>query len=107
LIDLGQFRDHYVSGRENTTLPIKFISELSLFCSITLNLCGKNEITCHSSCKMILEQKPVIFHATSDFGDGGSWYDWCLVEWVDNDEQHNTYPGKILDFSVSIIWYMR
>ncbi len=48
---------------------------------------------------MILEQRPVIFHATSDFGDDGSWYDWCLVKWADNDEQHNTYPGKILGFS--------
>ncbi len=48
--------------------------------------------------KMILEQRPVIFHATLDFGDDGSWYDWCLVEWVDNDEQHKTYPGKILGF---------
>jgi hypothetical protein len=47
---------------------------------------------------MILEQRPVGFHATSDFGDDGSWYDWCLVEWVDNKEQHNTYPGKILGF---------
>jgi hypothetical protein len=29
--DLGQFRDHYVSGRENKTLPIKFIRGLSFF----------------------------------------------------------------------------
>ena len=47
---------------------------------------------------MILEQRPVILHATLDFGDDGSWYDWCLVEWVDNNKQHNTYPGKILGF---------
>jgi hypothetical protein len=47
---------------------------------------------------MILEQRPVIFHATLDFGDDGSWYYWCLVKWVDNDDQHNTYPGKILGF---------
>ncbi len=96
--DLGQFRDHYVSGRDNTTLPIKFIRGLSLFCLITLNLHGKTEITCHTLCKMILEQRPVIFHATLDFGDDRSWYDWCLVEWVDNDDKHNTYPGKILGF---------
>jgi hypothetical protein len=25
-------------------------------------------------------------------------YDWCLVKWVDNDEQHDTCPGKILGF---------
>jgi hypothetical protein len=47
---------------------------------------------------MILEQRPVIFHATLDFGDDGSWYNWCLVEWVNNDEEHNTYPGKIFGF---------
>jgi hypothetical protein len=47
---------------------------------------------------MFLEQRPVIFHATSDFGDDGSWYDWCLVEWVDNDDQRNTYPGNTLGF---------
>ncbi len=96
--DLGQFEDHYVSGRKKTTLPIKFIHGLSLYCSRTLNLHGKNKITCHTSCKMILEQRPVIFHATSDFGDDESWYDWCLVKWVKNDEQQNTYPGKILGF---------
>jgi hypothetical protein len=88
----------YVSGREKNTLPIKFIRGLSLFCSTNLNLCVKNEITCYTSCKMILKQRPVIFHATSDFGDDGSWYNWCLVEWVDNNKQHNTYPGKILGF---------
>jgi hypothetical protein len=90
LDDLDQFRYHYVSGRDNTTLPIKFICGLSLFCSITLNLCGKTEITCHTSCKMILEQRPVIFHVTFDFGDDRSWYDWCLVKWVNNDYQRNT-----------------
>jgi hypothetical protein len=47
---------------------------------------------------MILEQRPAIFHATLNFGDDRSWYDWCLVKWVDNDEQHETYPGKILGF---------
>jgi hypothetical protein len=95
LDDLGQFRDHYVSGRDNTTLQKKIIYGLSLFCLITLNFCGKTEITCHTLCKMILEQRPIIFHATLDFGfgDEGSWYDWCLVECVDNDDQHNTYPG--------------
>ncbi len=52
-----------VSGRENKTLPIKFIRERSLFYLTNLNLCGKNKISCHMSCKMILEQRPVIFHA--------------------------------------------
>jgi hypothetical protein len=47
---------------------------------------------------MILEQMPIIFHATLYFGDDESWYNWCLVEWVDYDEQCNTYPGKILGF---------
>jgi hypothetical protein len=63
-----------------------------------LNPNGKNKIACHTSCKMILEQKPVIFHATLDLGDDRSWYDWCLVEWVDNNKQHNIYPSKILGF---------
>jgi hypothetical protein len=54
------------------------------------------------SCKMIFEQRPVIFHVTSDFGfgDDGSWYNWCLVKWVNNDEQHNTYCGKLLGFFI-------
>jgi hypothetical protein len=47
---------------------------------------------------MFLEQRPVIYHATSDLGDDGSWHNWRLVEWVNNDNQHNTYPGKILGF---------
>jgi hypothetical protein len=58
----------------------------------------ENKVTCHMLCKMILEQRPVIFHATLDFGDDRSWDNWCLVEWGDNEKQHNTYPGKILGF---------
>ncbi len=47
---------------------------------------------------MIVEQRHVLFQATSEFGEDGSWYDWCLVEWVDNEEQWMTYPAKILGF---------
>jgi hypothetical protein len=73
LDDLGKFRDHYVSGRGNTTLPMKFIHGLSLFCLITLNLCGENEITCHTLCKMILDKGQSYFtpHWTSEMTDHG------------------------------------
>ncbi len=47
---------------------------------------------------MIVEQRHVLFHATSEFEDDGSWYNWCLVEWVDNEEQWMTYHAKILGF---------
>jgi hypothetical protein len=46
LDDLGQFRDHYVSGSNVTRLPIQFIRGLSLYYTSTLNLCGKIKITC-------------------------------------------------------------
>ncbi len=34
----------------------------------------------------------------ASFGDKGQqWYDWCLVNWTENDEER-TYPAKILGF---------
>jgi hypothetical protein len=70
----------------------------SLFCSTTLNLCGEMRLPaiCHD--KWFLKKGQSFFHAILDFGDDGSWYNWCLVKWVSNNEQHNTYPGKILGF---------
>jgi hypothetical protein len=84
--------------KKKLTLPLKFIQGLSLYCLRTLNLRENNTITCYTSCKMIVEQRHVLFHATSEFGDDRAWYDWCLVEWVDNEEQWMTYPAKILGF---------
>jgi hypothetical protein len=47
---------------------------------------------------MMHENRNVTFCSTCNFGDDGEWYDWCLVEWIDDDEESNTYPGKILGF---------
>ncbi len=47
---------------------------------------------------MRLENRNVTFCLTCNFGDDGEWYDLCLVEWIDDDEESNTYPGKILGF---------
>ncbi len=34
----------------------------------------------------------------ASFGDKGQqWYDWCLVNWTENDEEQ-MYPAKILGF---------
>jgi hypothetical protein len=47
---------------------------------------------------MNLENRSVTICATSNYGYDGQWYNWCLVEWIDQNEEHNTYPGKILGF---------
>jgi hypothetical protein len=55
-------------------------------------------VTCYTSCNINLENRNVTFYSTCNFGDDGDWYDWCLLEWIDDNEERNTYPGKILGF---------
>ncbi len=74
LDDLGQFRDHYVSGRENKTLPIKFICGLSLFCLTTLNLHGKT-------------RSPAIRHVRWFLNKGQSYF---TLHWTLEMTDHGT-----------------
>jgi hypothetical protein len=89
--------DHSVSNK-NRQLPLKFIHGLLVFTAKKIKFGGRHNITCYTSCQMNLENRSVIFHATSNYGDDGKWRNWCLVEWIDQNEEHNTYPGKILGF---------
>jgi hypothetical protein len=47
---------------------------------------------------MPIQGRHIIFRAVASFGDKGQkWYDWCLVNWTENDVVR-TYPAKILGF---------
>jgi hypothetical protein len=47
---------------------------------------------------MQIQGRDKIFRAVASFGDKGQqWYDWCLVNWIKNDEE-GTYPARILEF---------
>jgi hypothetical protein len=97
LDDNGQFMDHPVSNK-NIQLPLKFIHGLLVITARKFNLHGRHVITCYTSYQMNLENISVTFCATSNYGDDGQWCDWCLVEWIDHNEEQNTYPGNILGF---------
>jgi hypothetical protein len=95
--EFGTFTDHKVIG--NVKLPLVYICAVSTFASSThFKHCGRLSIAGYTSCKMNINTKDATLQATSNYGDDGQWYDWCLVEWADHNEQPNTYPGKILAF---------
>ncbi len=97
LDEFGKFTDHKVIG--NVKLPLVYIRAVSTFASSThFNHHGRLSITGYTSCKMNINTKDATLQATSNYGNDGQWYDWCLAEWVDHNEQCNTYPGKILGF---------
>jgi hypothetical protein len=97
LDEFGTFIDHKVIG--NVKLSLVYIRAVSTF---ALSTCfdppGRLSITGYTSCKMNINTKDATLRATSNYGNDGQWYDWCLVEWVDHNEQRNTYPRKNLGF---------
>jgi hypothetical protein len=97
LEDIGIFTDYSVSTN-HLTPPLKFVCGLAVVSGTKFNLRGINRITCYTSCKIYLENRCVTFCSTCNFGDDGYWYNWCLIEWVDNNEVRNTYTGKILGY---------
>ncbi len=99
LDEFGTFTDHKVIG--NVKLPLVYICAVSTFASSTrFNHRGRLSIAGYTSCNGNINTKDATLQATSNYGNDGQWYDWCLVEWVDHNEQCNTYPGKFLDFSI-------
>jgi hypothetical protein len=98
LEDIGIFMDSSVSTN-NLTPPLTFICELSMFSATKFNLCGIKRVTCYTSCKMYLENRYVTFSSTCNFGDDGYWYDWCLIEGVNNNEVRKHILGKFLVIS--------
>lgn len=60
------------------------------------NCKGKNLINGFSCCKMIIEERYTKFRC-SDWYMGDKWYDWCMVDFVGEDNSNNvSYPAKIL-----------
>ncbi len=97
LEDMGIFKEYSVSNK-NKNPPLKFIRGISVYAATQFHQCGMTTVTCYTSCNMNLENRNVTFCSTCNFGDDGDWYYWCLVEWIDDNEEKNTYPGKILGF---------
>jgi hypothetical protein len=97
LEDMGIFTEYSVSNK-NKNPPLKCICRISIYAATQFHQCGMTTVTCYTSCNMNLENKNVTFCSTCNFGEDGDWYDWCLVEWIDDNEERNTYPGKILGF---------
>jgi hypothetical protein len=75
-----------LSTKKHTNLPTKFVQAVSLhaaqfYHSPTYTVVG------YTACKMPLQGRDEIFRAVASFGGKGQkWYDWCLVNWLENDE---------------------
>jgi hypothetical protein len=50
--------------------------------------------------RWIFENTSVTLYGTSNYGDNGKRYNWILVEWINHNEERNTYPGKIPGFFI-------
>jgi hypothetical protein len=48
-----------------------------------------------TACKLQLEGRDEIFHATSSYGTKSEWYDWCLIQWHGFNE---SYAARTLGF---------
>ena len=60
------------------------------------NCKGKHSINGYACCKMIIEGRCTTFRC-SDLYMGDRWYDWCMVDFVGEDNNSNvSYPAKIL-----------
>jgi hypothetical protein len=85
------------STKKHTNLPTKFVQAVSLhaaqfYHSPTYTVVG------YTACKMPIQGRHKIFRAVASFGDKGQkWYDWCLVNWTENDVVR-MYPAKILGY---------
>jgi hypothetical protein len=82
---------------QKTKLPTKFVQAVSLH---TAKYYHKSTYTVvgYTAYKMQIHGRGKIFRAIASFGDKGQpWYDWCLVNWTENDEERK-YPAKILGF---------
>ncbi|KAL7524229.1 hypothetical protein ACHAXR_000481, partial [Thalassiosira sp. AJA248-18] len=44
------------------------------------------EATGFTSCSLMLNGRKEIFRASSSFHNDGHWYDWCLMEYLDEDQ---------------------
>jgi hypothetical protein len=73
---------------------VKFVEGLVRFI-LEHNPNGELNLTEYTTCKLILDDRNVMLHATSKYRLDGHWYDWCLVGWQGFDE---TYPACLLGF---------
>jgi hypothetical protein len=77
---------------DDKKLSVKFVEAMVRFIS-KYNAPSTITVIGYTVCKLELDGRPEIFCVTSNYGDDGEWYDWCLIEWEDHEE---TYPGHIL-----------
>jgi hypothetical protein len=97
LEDMGIFTEYSVSNKKENP-PLKCICGISVYAVTQFHQHGMITVSCYTSYNMTLENRNVTFCSNCNFGDDGEWYNWCLVEWIDDDEERNTYPGKTLGF---------
>jgi hypothetical protein len=78
-------------------LPTKFVQAISLHAAKYYHK-STYTVVGYTACKMQIQGRDKIFRSVASFGDKGQqWYDWCLVNWTENDEEQ-MYPAEILGF---------
>ncbi len=87
------FTDPIISDEKR--IHVKFVKAMASFVFKHDSQSRQNIINGYTACKLQLEGKDEIFHATSSYGTNGKWHDWCLIQWHWFDE---SYAARILGF---------
>jgi hypothetical protein len=53
-------------------------------------------VSAFTSCKILLGGRLDTYRATENYGDDGQWYDWCLFDDIDENNNIITRPGCLL-----------
>ncbi len=92
-INGNDFSDPIISNGKS--LSVKFVEAIVHFISQHDSRSRLSNINGFTACKLQLDGREEIFRATWSYGNGGEWYDWCLIHW---DGYNKSYPARILGF---------
>ncbi len=71
------FTDPNIS--DGKRIQVKFVEAMASFVFKDDSQSRQYIINGYTACKLQLEGRDEIIHATSSYGTNGKWYKWCLV----------------------------
>jgi hypothetical protein len=93
IINGNNFTEPIIS--KGKSISVKFVEAMVHFVSQHDSRSKLYNINGYTACKLQLDGREEIFHATWSYDNNGEWYDWCLIQWHGYDE---SYPAHILVF---------
>jgi hypothetical protein len=92
-INGSDFTDPIIS--DGKRIHVKFVKAMDSFVFEHDSQSRQYNINGYTACKLQLDGRDEIFHATSSYGTNDDWYDRCLIQWHGFDE---SYATRILGF---------